>query len=648
LVDTRALAALRNFSTPTYAGAGLRLAPWVVTSTQGAQSYLLGPALALLRVDCAEVSTSGLVDAVARSVGTTQAIGSGFLVAAAASSNSLVTSGHCTDRRLDCGAGPPITGLVVCGAGVPAAEGRELGRLLSDRGGRWEAASGAAALAEWCISAHLPAVVLIAHGQQEQDKFARTLPTGCVLRVCESFEGAFVTRAGGITAGADEPASAGIYWAFEARVNALGFTDRPSTTRWRLRSDPDGLAAAILAVVRARSDEAVLVTSRRTVSLGTPHAVRTTRFADVKAVHSWTFGVMRGLTVERGAIPGSYVAVCRTPAGGRDELEGNSGKGVDPESAITGAVGEALERYAAYEANTSLKPAARTIRRIHLADLHPFGVSWARHRSDPPDSMAYVEGVDLVDDSAVAVPKALVVFPYLGTGRPTDSTTTGLAAGGDQDTAVVRGLREVLERSSLYRSFSQMLPALRLDPADALRSLGLESSFPGDIWCLHWTRDSLTLPDVHAFYHDPATGLLVRASGSGVTFHDALRGAVLELCQVFHEAVRARRACTPTSPVHARWTRTDVVDEARFYLDAQPARPCPDVPYADERGQREHLVGRLGACGRNPVAVRLPLRGPDWTVVRVLVPLATTSPHASDSPAGAALTDQRWAHGIPT
>ncbi|MEU1879004.1 YcaO-like family protein [Streptosporangium sp. NPDC020072] len=527
------------------------------------------------------------------------------------------------------------------GADVPARACAELARRLT-----------AAGQARWVIGRpSLPEtlVLIVTHRQADHDALARTLRAGRLLRVGESFEGLYVTGPGplsGPLSGSLSGPGPDRRWAFEHRLAELGLHDRPSTTLWRLRVDPDGLVRAVLAATRHTADDAVLADSGRRVSFATPAALRRTAFRNVPDTQAWTFGMVRGLKSGPGAVAGSRIATCRTPASGQDHLEGNSGKGTDPQAAVTGAVGEAVERYTAYEANWSLPPAAKTSRRVDLAQFHPYGDVWDR---GPAPTADYVDGTDLTDHTTVAVPKALVTFPYVGADRPTYGGTTGLAAAPDVADATLRGLREVLERDSLYHHFTGLRPAYRLDTAASLRRLRLTGAFRGDLWVLHWPNREYLMPDVHAFHHDPHTGLLVRSSGSGLTFDEAVDSAMLELCQVYHEGVRAHRAGAATSTVHARWRRPSVIDECRRYLDSQRPHAVPEMPYHDAPGQLEHLVRRLAAADRGPIVVRLPLRGPDWTVVRVLVPGAATVPYASASRGGARLpTDAPWRHGIPT
>ncbi|GAA3513903.1 hypothetical protein GCM10023075_76400 [Streptosporangium album] len=602
-----------------------RLAPWVVTAVRGASAFLLGPKLSLLHLATATVDAS----AIAQAIGVDNAVGAGFIEPRAPADD--------VDPD-DSGPDAPVTGVLVRGAGVPARACAELARRLTAAGqGRW-------ALGRPPLPGTL--VLIITHRRAAHDALARTLPTGRLLSVGESFEGLYVTGPKPLTERGLAGPGPDRRWAFEHRLAGLGLHDRPSTTLWQLRTDPDGLVRAVLAAARRTADDAVLAGTGRQVSFATPAAVRRTVFRDVPDTQAWTFGMVRGLKVRPGAVVGSHIATCRTPAAGQDHLEGNSGKGTDARSAVTGAVGEAVERYAAYEANWSLPPATATSPRVDLSQFHPYGDAWD---NDPAPTADYVDGTDLAGHGTVAVPKALVAFPYVGANRPTYGGTTGLAAAPDVADATLRGLREVLERDSLYHHFTGMRPAHRLDGAASLRRLGLAGAFRGDLWILHWPNREYLMPDVHAFHHDPHAGLLVRSSGSGLTFDEAVDSAMLELCQVHHEGVRAHRAGAATSSVHARWRQPSVIDECRRYLDAQRPHAVPEMPYHDAPGQLEHLVRRLAATGRGPITVRLPLHGPDWTVVRVLVPGAATVPYASASRGGARLpTDAPWRHGIPT
>ncbi|PYC87403.1 hypothetical protein C7C46_04805 [Streptomyces tateyamensis] len=615
----------------------------MAVTTQGASVFLLGPQLALVRVQldavaadqvgaepAAATAAAAIAGALAARLGAARAVESGFL--------EPVRPAHRAPAEASAG---PVAGVLLCRDPATAREFADLVRQLAAVGaGRWIVST----------DGELPACgrpLYVLPTDPLTPARPLSVPTSLLtqqIHLGEGFEGSHLTLA--------DPARADrVRWAFEERLDALGFTERPRPLLYRARRDPVALARAIKAATRLGPDQAVLVDSLRTVAFATARAVGATPFRQLPDTQAWTYGMVRGLQVRPGSIAGSHVATCRTPAGGQDHLEGNSGKGVTSRAALTGAVGEAVERYAAYQANWSLPPADPGAPRLELADLHPYGPAWERHRRAPRAArvpVAYVAGTRLADGASVAVPKALVTFPYLGPDRPTDGVTTGLAGAASEETAVLRGLREVLERDGLYNGFSGLRPAVRLDHTGALARLGLAGAFPGSVWALHWPQDGLVLPDVHAFHHDPQTGVLVRASGSGTSFRQALDGAVTELCQIHFEAVRARAAGTPTSAAHAAWARPQVSARARRYLDEQRTGPPPAVPYADEAGQLGYFVERLAQRGHSPIVVRLPLCGPDWTVVRVLVPGATTSPYGSHSRGGGGLLGAPWEHGIPT
>ncbi|UCM88673.1 YcaO-like family protein [Streptomyces marincola] len=622
-----------------------RLAPWVVTATRGAGTFVLGPRLSLARIapgahDRDEVPVAR---SIARSMGLDRAVASGWLEPVAPTAPPPPEP---PDEPPD----EPVTGILVHSDPATAHACTALAERLTAQGaGRWVAlAAGQPPPA----TERPPFVVVAAHRRDAARDAVPPVRDGRVLHVGEAFEGTYITGPGrGTAPGSDTGDGFAARWAFETRLASLGLTDRPVPLLFRIREDPAAVVRAIMTAMALPPSGAVLVATGRTVRFCTPDAVGSTPLRDVPRTQAWTFGMARGFGVGPGSVPGSYIATCRTPAGGQDHLEGNSGKGPTEEAATTGAVGEALERYAAYEANWSLPPSRGPARRIDLADLHPYGDAWERRvaagaAAGPP--VAFVDGAGLADGAAVAVPRALVAFPYVGADRPTDGTTTGLAAGPDLAAASLRGLREVLERHSLYGSFAHLRPGYRLDPAASLDRLGLTGAFKGEVWAVHWPHEGYVLPDVHAFHHDPEEGLLVRASGSGLTFDEAMDSALAELCQVHFEGVRARRAGAPAGPAHAAWARRPVVGRARRYLDALPAAAAPPVPYTDPRAQFDHLVSRLADRGTGPVVVRLPLRGPDWTVVRVLVPGATTATAPSDSRGGRRLADAPWTHGIPT
>ncbi len=149
-----------------------------------------------------------------------------------------------------------------------------------------------------------------------------------------------------------------------------------------------------------------------------------------------------------------------------------SGKGVTEEDAIAGAIGEAIERYCANH------PALDLIKRIPPADLQAPAIT-------PADCVLYSasqysqlnfpylpwkEGAaigwlparELPGDREVFIPAFLTYLNYYGPNGEDNlcaSTSNGLAAGPDMDSAILSGLSELIERDAFMAHWMNRLPA---------------------------------------------------------------------------------------------------------------------------------------------------------------------------------------------
>ncbi|MEV1121254.1 YcaO-like family protein [Actinosynnema sp. NPDC049800] len=423
-------------------------------------------------------------------------------------------------------------------------------------------------------------------------------------------------------------------WWSDRALRDLGFTSRPLP----LLTGParaDAVAAATDSLLRDRvPDRVVLLDGGRIAQLWT--AVRRGPLAaeGLRAEQSWAKGLMKDLRVFAGGSPERPVrlSTCRTPAGGVvPELESASGKGATDEEAVTRAVGEAIERFAAWNANQLPKACADGTRRLRLEDFHPYGTAYDEYLAAGRPPVDHVRGLSLVDGEPVDVPLALVAFPYIpGPGdrpRPTWGTTTGLAVHPVREEAVARALREVLERASLYPNFLWQRPAIRLpDPDPATRLL----VYP----------DTL-VPVVHAFVVDHGAARAARGSGSGLTWTQAIAAAVEEAEQIMSQVRR-----DPPDHMGAAfrdWADPAVVERVWAYVDAHPEERPPDVEHRSAAEQ----VRAVAVRSAEVVVVDLPCAVRGWTAVRVLVPGATAHRFASPSAAGDRLTGAPWHAGLP-
>lgn len=149
-----------------------------------------------------------------------------------------------------------------------------------------------------------------------------------------------------------------------------------------------------------------------------------------------------------------------------------SGKGHTADEAIAGAIGEAVERYCAAHvdpARTRVAPWAAVAGSAVAPPefvLYSAG-QYARrdfpyHRWDPKDEVTWLLAHELLENRAVYVPASLV---YL-TGTPAraedafcPSTSNGLAAGPDLESAVLSGLYELIERDGFLIHWMNQMSA---------------------------------------------------------------------------------------------------------------------------------------------------------------------------------------------
>ncbi|NEN79783.1 YcaO-like family protein [Nocardioides zeae] len=467
-----------------------------------------------------------------------------------------------------------------------------------------------------------------------------------ILLVGASEQGAYV---GPLVTTADQCRSFGDrpHWAFETRLDDLGVTRRPTGMVDAIRAAPAAVARAVRAAVQD-SDSAVTVSDGRLHQFPTADTLSRSSPQQLLERQSWTWGALRNARLDVGSIPGTYVASCRTPAAGVEHLEGNSGKGVSIAEARISMVGEAVERSAALLVNQTCRPLRRadTGTRVYdVADFHPYGSRWtdasSSDRNSRVERATHVPGVVLGTGESVLVPVDVVAAPVTAAVPTTSGVTTGLAAHTSWEDAVLRGLNEVLERDSFYRGFMWRRPAVRVDINRVVERLGIDLG-ARELWAIRW--EDCPVQSVHSFIYDPQHDSFSRGSGSGPTVADATCGSVIEASQIHLQMVR-----TMTHGAPYRWAGQRVTDAIRSYLDAQPVGRSsePDAATSDSAGaQLTRITRRIQERGMEVIVVDLPINGPAWYAVRVLVPGATIAPEPAEYGGGRALLGAPWTDGI--
>jgi ribosomal protein S12 methylthiotransferase accessory factor len=242
------------------------------------------------------------------------------------------------------------------------------------------------------------------------------------------------------------------------------------------------------------------------------------------------------------------------PASRQERL--NAGKGRTEEEAKRSALGEAVERYAAYHLDprrVSTGPA--TPGAITPADCVLY--SEAQYAQDgfpfrpwtPDAEISWVGGTDLHSGEAVPLPAALVhlVYPMPRLeDHFTAVTSNGLSAGPTLARAILGGLYEVIERDALMITWMNRLPATELDVMDsrchAATIIRHYRRFGVAVRLLKLATDQLPAVIMAvADDRDPARPARLVGMGCDLDPAVACDKAVFELCQARpSEAVRFR------------------------------------------------------------------------------------------------------------
>ncbi|HEY2388479.1 MAG TPA: YcaO-like family protein [Candidatus Binatia bacterium] len=156
----------------------------------------------------------------------------------------------------------------------------------------------------------------------------------------------------------------------------------------------------------------------------------------------------------------------------------NGGAGPTSESALLGALGEAVERYAigSYREEDTFRASFREVERVALdpSRLIFFAdeqYSWERFpyvRFSPETPLSWVAGVSLSDGSEKLVPAARVFTPYVAphpAERLLQSTSTGAACHSEKEQATLLGLYECIERDAVMIAWLNRMSLALLDPA---------------------------------------------------------------------------------------------------------------------------------------------------------------------------------------
>jgi ribosomal protein S12 methylthiotransferase accessory factor len=282
-----------------------------------------------------------------------------------------------------------------------------------------------------------------------------------------------------------------------------------------------------------------------------------------------------------------------------------AGKGLTEAEAIAGAIGEAVERYAA----SHFDPGA--VRRLSVAEAAAAGAigpaecvlySEAQYdrpgflypRPGPDTVVDWSTGRELTGDRDVLVPAALT-YLYGAGGAPRDffcpPTSSGLAAGPDLESAIVAGLCELAERDAFLVTWMNRLPAPEVDlaalrgPAAAIRThyerFGLQTRV------FDVTTD-VAIPAMMGVSLDPSGRGPAAVVGLGCHLDPerAVLRALFEICQVRPGEARRQGEREQGRGLKEYADVRTLEDHSSFFADAERLGELSFLLHGDRRPHR--------------------------------------------------------------
>ena len=460
-------------------------------------------------------------------------------------------------------------------------------------------------------------------------------------------------------------------WHFSQKLIEFGFKDFwPSSIYLSLISDPQKIANAILEIINASPETCFLVEENRKTCLWTTltgNKVSESTFFDTQF---WSKGLIRNFKMDHfDSINEGYISKCRTPCKGIDYLEGNSGKGIDKNSALYSLVGESVERFSAWQSNREIskhnKPRVTNKKNYYdVSEFHPFGPKWSEYLASEKIALPLYEVKDEINPNRIClVPECLISFPYEAPEPQYDVTTSstgGLAVHSDYKKAVINGALELFERDDLYSSFlfqkdgfvldfSNISAQLSTATHDFILLLNCLKNNQLDYWCVVYSLKS-TLPIVHFFIHDKQNHFFSRGTGSGYTLLEAIEKALAEGLQIRQQFLNNSRdqGCT----IYDNWRKPEVIDQIQTYLERLFKLPFFEHPLHSIEYTPSLLLEEIKEnlkIKKKPLLVAdLPCSIEGWFAVRVLIPGFATHQYPSESTGGKRIINPIFTHGVPT
>jgi ribosomal protein S12 methylthiotransferase accessory factor len=268
----------------------------------------------------------------------------------------------------------------------------------------------------------------------------------------------------------------------------------------------------------------------------------------------------------------------------------SAGKGRTPDEAMMGAIGEAVERYCAAHVDPQKLVRSRApdlpLQRLTppefvlYSDRQYSRSNFRYHRWDPADEVTWIQAVEPLDGADVFVPSTLV---YLSgpPDRPQDffcpSTSNGLAAGVDIESAVLSGLCELIERDAFLLRWMCKAPAREVQFPETLELAGRIrrhfERFGTEIRVLNLSLDlpGFVMMAVALGRSDELPSTLV-----GLGCHPdpriAVVKAMLEICQIHPGEVQRHR--TGDLPMRLKaYTDVQSLDDHSAFMSLPAQRP---------------------------------------------------------------------------
>ena len=255
-----------------------------------------------------------------------------------------------------------------------------------------------------------------------------------------------------------------------------------------------------------------------------------------------------------------------------------AGKGLTDADAIASAIGEATERYCAYqwdEARTWVAPWADVSEAaISPTDLVLYSAEqyarpqWPYTPWDETTHTSWIKGVALPSGRPLAVPASLTYLVHPPARREdhfTSPTSNGLAAGETPDHARLGALCEVMERDAFLIAWMNRLPATELDlfAVDDVAANIVRRYRRGSVTVRAYVLPSdLPATTILAIAFDDGVGrpAQVVALGCHPSPQVALRKALFELCQARPSESRRFRDASPIGRLE-RYTDVVTLDD---------------------------------------------------------------------------------------